>query len=196
MGSRRYFPRGKPESDCVRLAALWGYELEKAGLTGQVTVEHTPCEDPQDGVEVKSEHVYSAELPGTPWPMSAEVFTSSKGFITRVVYHTAFTKQVAGQLELKKPGTILRNVFEGEGAEALNANKELLKTLWRSISIKSQTTFSLYLLFYASYLLTPTDSGTDVTVTTAIHTPLLGWLGKSLGLSRILPALQDLEAAL
>ncbi len=196
MGSGRYFPKGKPESDCVRLAALWGLELEKAGLTGQVTVEHSPYDDPNDDADLKAQHLYSAELPGTPWPMSAEVFTTSKGFITRIVYHTAFAKQVPGQLELKKPGTFRRNVFEGEGAEILNANKELLKTLWRSISFKSQSTFGMYLMFHAWYLLTPTDSGTDVTVRTAVHTRLLGWLERSLGLSRILPALQDLEAAL
>jgi len=205
------FPTGKPEKDVARLGVWWEEELRDAGLNGEVQVEYFSYDDPtsdwdwketllsmlDNSDQLKASHMYIASIPWAPWPMDTAIFTTKKGLITFIIYSIKFSKKIDGELQyIKALGTWKQvHEFQGTGAEELNQNKALVKTLDKSLSFMYQSLFSTYRIDTASYSLTPVEDGTEVIVTTTVRgTP--AFVKKRLGLKVVIGGLQALEAAL
>ena len=204
--------RGKPEKDMLEVKARWESEMADAGLSGSIEVEHSSYNDPAEkwsfgralwealasGDQLESRHAYYAEIPGARWPTAGAVLTTQKGLVTFITYRILLPGKIAGDLRfgLEEGALFGTFKFEGQGADELNGNADLKKLLKRSLSSFYQSTFSTYRFGGVAYCLSPLQEGTEVTVTTTIKAPPLGWGRKSFGLKKILAALEELEAAL
>ena len=129
--------------------------------------------------------------------MRSEVLTTKKGVIFFVLLETRFPKKIAGELNFVKEPTLFwqSSQFVGEGEDALNANKVLVKTVDKSLNRVYQSLFTTYRIETAAIHLVPVEDGTEVTLITTVHAFPLGF-GKTLGLGKCITALKALEAAL
>ncbi len=219
IDGRKYFPGEDPDENCERLKEWWLAELRHAGVDGDGTVEWDEYdEEPETWSRGKAlwkalaEHTtqlgeayeYVAEISGARWPLEATVLTTEAGLITRVIYATSIGATFPGELVFKKENDVpfILDRFEGEGADRLNANKALRKTMGRSMCFRYEVPRSILSVTVnnidvhsAACVITPTDEGSEVVFHSTVRTRTTGAYEMTLGLGAVLAALEALEQA-
>ncbi len=194
----------------ARLKAMWEEEMVEAGLAGSVTVEHGYTQDvsPEESLGRRilnalaeenllvCENFYTATIPGAPWAMDTAVFVTKKGKVSYMVYTLSFPQKVNGDLTfLVEEGKVrVYGKFEGEGAEALNEDKDLVKLLYGSLSRAYGVWGGFIYMARPSFQLTPGEHGTDVAVTTTLRGHIM-ISKKRLGLKKVIEGLKAIETA-
>src|SRR5947199_7190642 len=141
------FPRGNQAEYCRKLQAGWTEEMQKAGLSGTVTVEPVRLESQQTpppgfGKQLfeslvlqrqaaTNTYAYHAIIPGAPWPLQTLVMTTESGMITSVIYRAVLKAPIIGDVSFKKSIGLLSDKLEVEGhaAEQFRNRKTLLKKI-------------------------------------------------------------------
>ena len=139
------FPRGNQAEDCQKLQAWWTEEMQKAGLSGTITVEPVRLDAQQTPLPglgkqlfeslvlqrqaATSTYAYHAAIPGAPWPLQTLVMTTESGMITSVIYRAVLKAPIIGDVSFKKSIGLLSDKLEVEGpaAEQFRSRKALLK---------------------------------------------------------------------
>ena len=195
----------------ARLKAMFEEEMAEAGLSGSVTVEHKYTQDvaPEEGLgrrilnalaneddPLVCENLFTAAIPGAPWAMDTAVFVTKKGRVSYLVFTLSFPQKVAGDLTFQvEEGKIMDyGKFEGEGAEALNEDKDLVKLLFKSLSRVYGIWGGYVYMTRPSFQLTPGEQGTDVAVTTTLRGAIM-ISKKRLGLKKVIDGLKAIERA-
>src|SRR5436309_10192547 len=141
------FPRGNQAEDCQKLQAWWTEEMQKAGLSGTITVEPVRLDAQQPALPglrkqlfeslvlqrqaATSTYAYHAAIPGAPWPLQTLVMTTESGMITSVIYRAVLRAPIIGDVSFKKSIGLLSDKLEVEGpaAEQFRSRKALLKKI-------------------------------------------------------------------
>lgn len=194
----------------ISLKAWWEEEMVEAGLSGSVTVEHGYIQDvsqeeslgrrflnalSQENTLV-CENLYTAAIPGAPWAMDVGVFITKEGKVSYMVYALSFPHKVNSALTfLVEEGKLkVYGKFEGEGADALNEDKDLVKLLYGSLSRAYGIWGGLVYMARPSFQLTPGENDTEVVVTTTLRGHLM-ISKKRLGLKNVIEGLKAIEMA-
>jgi hypothetical protein len=221
---KKYYPRGKPGDDLKRLTVWWSVEMKHAGLNGTPAVSHQPTSEtsPRWGAwrslleglagttQLHSEHVYSVDIPNTPWGLQAGVFTTGDGTITYVVYSAKVRRVLSGPVSMQRDdATLGRPKLTGPGCEGLNADANLRKALARALSKHHARSYYLGIAPWrtisfekATCKITPTETGADLRMVGTVRTTCLipGWpagsfpLEMTFCLKEVVTALRALEA--
>jgi hypothetical protein len=143
--NKQGFPRGNPAEDCHKLQLWWTEEMQKAGFSGAVTVEHMRLDAQQPppasfGTQLFESLVlqrqatmntfaYHATIPGAPWPLETVVMTTESGMITSIIYRAVLKLPIPAEVSFKKSIGLLSDKLEVEGpsAEQFRNRKALLK---------------------------------------------------------------------
>src|SRR5437764_1476210 len=146
------FPRGNQAEDCQKLQAWWTEEMQKAGLSGTVTVEPVRLDVQQAPLPgfgkqlfkslvlqrqaATNIYAYYAAIPGAPWPLQTLVMTTESGMITSVIYRAVLKAPIIGDVSFKKSIGLLSDKLEVEGpaAEQFRSRKALLKRVKDSLN--------------------------------------------------------------
>ncbi len=128
--------------------------------------------------------------------MDTAVFVTKEGRVSYLVYTLSFPHKVHGDLTfLVEEGKVkVYGKFEGEGADALNEDKDLIKLLSGSLSRAYGCGTKLIYMARPSFQLTPGENGTDVAVTTTLRGHF-GFSKKKLGLKNVIEGLKAIEMA-
>jgi|SRR6267154_860634 len=215
------FPRGNPAEDCQKLQLWWSEEMQKAGFSGAVTVEHIRLDAQQPAAPgfgkqlfeslVLRSHAatntygYHAALPGAPWPLEAVVMTTESGLITSVIYRVVLKLKSMAEVSFKKSIGLFSDKLEVEGpaAEQFKDQKPLLKKIKDGLNrryeppafgfVASKKQFELA---EASLQLRTADGQSEVIVVTTVHTEN-AFLGQNyrLGLDKALEIIRAIESA-
>ena len=145
--NKQGFPRGNPPEDCQKLQLWWAEEMQKTGLSGEVTVAHIRLEAQQPpfagfGKQLfeslvlqrqaaTSARAYHATIPGAAWPLETVVMTTDSGMITSVIYLTILKMPGTTHVSFKKSIGLLSDKLEVEGsaADQFKNRKTLLKKI-------------------------------------------------------------------
>ena len=145
--NKQGFPRGNPAEDCQKLQFWWTEEMQKAGFSGAVTVEHMRLnaqQPPPPGFgkqlfeslvmqrqATMNTFAYHATIPGAPWPLETVVMTTESGMITSVIYRALLKLPSTAEVSFKKSIGLLSDKLEVEGpaAEQFKDRKPLLKKI-------------------------------------------------------------------
>ena len=145
--NKQGFTRGNPAEDCQKLQMWWAEEMQKAGFSGAVTVEHLRLDAQQPSPTglgkqlfeslvlrrhaAPSTYAYHAIIPGASWPLETFVMTTDSGTITSVIYRAVLNLPLAGEVSFKKSIGLLSDKLEVEGpaAEQFKSRKALLKKI-------------------------------------------------------------------
>jgi len=193
--NKQGFTRGNPAEDCQKLQLWWAEEMQKAGFSGAVTVNHMAMDAQQApstsfGKELfeslvlrrqaaASAYAYHATIPGAPWPLETFVMTTDSGTITSVIYRVVLNRPVAGEVAFKKSIGLLSDKLEVEGtaAEQFKNRKALLKKIKEALNrryeppafgfVASKKHFELG---EASVTLRPAAGESEVIVVTTVRT--------------------------
>jgi hypothetical protein len=214
---KKQYPRGKPEEDQEKIKAWWAEEMQRCGISGEVAVEYSPCDQEvsQKSLgkrlfdkfmgenEVSEAHMYHSLIPGAPWPLEALVMTTAEGTVTQIIYHARLQKKFAGELLFKhRPAVMGSKVdIEGEDADRFKSQKKLIKTLKASLSFRYDIPLfgfhsgeQTYEHGPATITIVPDENGTSLTANTTVFAESK-FVGKnfSLGLDRIIEAIREIE---
>jgi hypothetical protein len=145
--NKQGFPRGNVAEDSQKLQSWWMEELQKAGLSGTVSVEPMRLESqqlPPPGLgkqlfeslllqrqAATSAYAYHATIRGAPWPLETIVMTTESGTITSVIYRAVLQSPGTGEVSFRKSIGLLSDKLEVEGpaAEQFRSRKTLLKKI-------------------------------------------------------------------
>ncbi|HTC94547.1 MAG TPA: hypothetical protein VK699_13995 [Terriglobales bacterium] len=145
--NKQGYPRGNPAEDCQKLQLWWAEEMQKAGFSGAVAVEHLrldPQQPPALGFgkqlfeslvmqrqATMNTFAYHAAIPGAPWPLETFVMTTESGAITSVIYRAVLKLPGTAEVAFKKSIGMLSDKLEVEGpaAEQFKNRKALLKKI-------------------------------------------------------------------
>jgi hypothetical protein len=145
--NKQGFPRGNPAEDCQKLQLWWAEEMQKAGFSGAVAVQHLRLDAQQPASlsfgkqlfeslvmqrqAAMNTFAYHAAIPGAPWPLETVVMTTESGSITAVIYRAVLKLPSATEVAFKKSIGMLSDKLEVEGpaAEQFKNRKALLKKI-------------------------------------------------------------------
>lgn len=145
--NKQGFPRGNPAEDCQKLQLWWTEEMQKAGFSGAVIVEHMRLDAQQpppaglgkqlfDSLVLQrqaasSTYAYHANIAGAPWPLETVVLTAESGMITSIIYRAVLKLPMPAEVSFKKSIGLLSDKLEVEGpsAEQFKNRKALLKKI-------------------------------------------------------------------
>ena len=145
--NKQGFPRGNPAEDCQKLQLWWAEEMQKAGLSGAVAVEHLRLDAQQPASlgfgkqlfeslvmqrqATMNTFAYHAAIAGAPWPLETVVMTTESGAITSVIYRAVLKLPSTTEVAFKKSIGMLSDKLEVEGpaAEQFKNRKALLKKI-------------------------------------------------------------------
>lgn len=213
------FPRGNPAEDCRKLQLWWSEEMQKAGFSGAVTVEHMRLDAQQppapgfskqlfDSLILQrqaamSMYAYHATIPGGSWPLEAVVMTTEGGTITSVIYRAVVQLPIAAEVSFKKSIGLVSDKLEVEGpaAEQFRNRKPLLKKIKDGLNRRYEppawgfvASKKYFELGEASVMLRQAQGQNEVVVVTTVRTES-AFLGHnySLGLDNALDIIKAIE---
>jgi hypothetical protein len=217
--NKQGYPRGNPAEDCEKLQLWWTEEMQKAGFSGAITVEHMRLNTQQPPPQgfgkqlfeslvmqrqaTMNTFAYHANIPGAPWPLETVVMTTESGMITTVIYRAALKVPSTADVSFKKSIGLLSDKLEIEGpaAEQFKERKALLKKIKDNLNrryeppafgfVASKKQFELG---EASVTLRQAEGHTEVIVVTAVRAES-AFLGHnySLGLDKALEIIKAIE---
>jgi hypothetical protein len=216
---KRGYPEGDPQGDLEKLGAWWAEETARCGLPGPAAIDYSPFPGAlaqagldrrllealaMDRDEVPA-HVYLADLPGLPWPLTAVAATAQDGMLLKVLYQARLRCSVPGAVRF----TLVQGWFAGKrgvlgpGAGWFNQRAELAQACREALRIRHEAPLRGYHaaakamgLKQAYVELLPEAQGLAVTICTTVrHEGGASGTGYSLGLDQALAVFRALERA-
>ena len=212
------YPRGNPGEDGHKLERWWREEMQKCGLSGEISIEYARLNGQPPATSlgkqlfdslvmrqaaVSNAHAYLAKLPGGRWPLETAVMTTDAGMITSILYRAMVKCQLTSELLFKKSIGMLSDKLEVEGQEAelFRQRKPLLKTIKDNLTRRYEPPLFGFVaskkfleLEQASVTLRPSAGGCEAVIRSTVRTES-AFVGQnySLGLDRALEIFKSLE---
>jgi hypothetical protein len=217
--NKQGFTRGNPAEDCRKLQLWWTEEMQKAGFSGTIIVEHMRLDAEQPSPSgfgkqlfeslvlqrqaAKSTFAYHATIPGAPWPLETVAMTTDSGTITTVIYRAVLKLPSVAEVSFKKSIGLLSDKLEIEGpdAERFRNRKALLKKIKDGLNRRYEppawgfvASKKYFELGEASVTVRPAAGPSEVIVVTTVRTET-AFLGHnySLGLDKALEIIKTIE---